>query len=942
MRGILSSQRSICTFVITVLAVLLGGAGVATAATYEVNSVGDQPDANVGDGVCQTEEMTCTLRAAIQEANADSLHDVIEFDIGPTTTFHQIRVNSELPFVTESLTIDGNSQPNGGQPFPSVAIDGRNTTGAHGLTFFGDAADSEVRGLSVLKFERNGIVARSGVDGMTIRGNFVGTNKRGTTCDDGDSGMGLNGILLRSADNVVRGNLVSCNRSNGIRIIAGTLNDVRNNRVGTNRDGDPVLGNLGNGVRITSGVNNNIRSNTIAGNNGDGVKIDRDDSDNNAVRSSHIMSNGRAGVHIHEATNTLVRGNRIRNNQDDGVLVRDSDTGGGNVNTAIRNNYIGTDADGETAMGNAGHGVRIVHSTRSRIGGPDGRFRNVISANGGDGVHVAGSSSILTEVQANFIGTDKDGQTDLGNAGQGVRVSGANDCLIGGSIAMPEDAGTGPGNLIAFNNGHGVLLDHGADECVVEGNDISDNGKYGVRIFSADDNLVAMNYVRDNARAGLQLNRGAERNTIKMNEVDDNGHAGLQVIGANSVGNSILETTFSGNGRLGIDLGADGVTPNDYLDADNGPNNLQNFPKLKKAWVAHDKLFVKGKLHSEPEESYKLQFFANDACDASGYGEGETFLGSTTVTTDADGNTPFYFAVDADEVTGGQITATATQLDASDQPTDTSEFSKCKAIPLLKAKQGEDIKGKLDIEDEDAGPHTMMQFKLEALVDEDVSLETIKLKAGGSGDEKLHVKKVKLYKDWDKDGEPNGSPLAKGSYDSDNGYLKLDLYEPLTLEGLTSKTFVVTYKMTGEAFASSALELKTDDVAFASTGVSPDSKMPVPLAALVVVALGLPAFMLGRRRIKIVTVTLVAAVSLVALNGCVEEDAGEPGDAVQTHAGGPPFGGGGPPGGGGPAVYTYNVSLVEIGAKTEAGEWLSDKQIKGLPVDGRTLKIWRK
>lgn len=46
--------------------------GEARAAVLVVDSVADQPDANPGDGQCATDAGDCTLRAAIQEANARS------------------------------------------------------------------------------------------------------------------------------------------------------------------------------------------------------------------------------------------------------------------------------------------------------------------------------------------------------------------------------------------------------------------------------------------------------------------------------------------------------------------------------------------------------------------------------------------------------------------------------------------------------------------------------------------------------------------------------------------------------------------------------------------------------------------------------------------------------------------------------------------------------
>lgn len=50
---------------------------VAPAFVFRVDTVVDQVDATPGDGACQTVEGHCTLRAAIQEANASSGFDTV-------------------------------------------------------------------------------------------------------------------------------------------------------------------------------------------------------------------------------------------------------------------------------------------------------------------------------------------------------------------------------------------------------------------------------------------------------------------------------------------------------------------------------------------------------------------------------------------------------------------------------------------------------------------------------------------------------------------------------------------------------------------------------------------------------------------------------------------------------------------------------------------------
>jgi CSLREA domain-containing protein len=72
---------------------------------FVVNDLGDAPDAVLGDGACATSGGVCTLRAAIQEANAEtSCPGTI------STSFNvvgQVNLSSPLPAIAHNLTIDG-------------------------------------------------------------------------------------------------------------------------------------------------------------------------------------------------------------------------------------------------------------------------------------------------------------------------------------------------------------------------------------------------------------------------------------------------------------------------------------------------------------------------------------------------------------------------------------------------------------------------------------------------------------------------------------------------------------------------------------------------------------------------------------------------------------------------------------------------------------------
>jgi hypothetical protein len=148
------------------------------------------------------------------------------------------------------------------------------------------------------------------------------------------------------------------------------------------------------------------------------------------------------------------------------------------------------------------------------------------------------------------------------------------------------------------------------------------------------------------------------------------GSAKGVVVKNGAVGNEITGNSIHGNTGLGIDLGDDGVTPNDPNDADSGANNLQNFPIIRAAFVGTPNT-IRGTLNSTSNQTFTIHVYANASCNASGNGEGQTLIGSTTTNTNGSGDG--LWSINPGSLTIGDfITATAT-----DSAGNTSEFSAC-------------------------------------------------------------------------------------------------------------------------------------------------------------------------------------------------------------------------------------------------------------------------
>jgi hypothetical protein len=517
-----------------------------------------------------------------------------------------------------------------------------------------------------------GITIIGGSNGNTIQGNFVGLDAGGTF-DLGNSGdgIGLSGV----SSTVIGGttaparNVVSGNNNVGIRIVGGTApgNRIRGNYIGTDASGGAAVANSNGGLTIQTSATANViggtgagEGNVISGNTLNGVNLTTG-ANGNTIQGNFIGINAAAvgdlgnsgdGINIANVSGTIVGGataaarNVVSGNDNVGVRIN----GAGATGNVIRGNYVGVNAAGGVAVGNTNGGINVQNSASSNtIGGSGPGEGNVISGNTTRGIFVQTASNGNT-IQGNLIGLNATGSAALGNTTEGIGLSGVSGTIIGGTAA-------GAGNVLSGNGAYGINNGVGSTGTVVQGNRIGTNAAgtgpvpNGLSGMFVDGNGTIIG-----GTAAGAANIIASNGTIGVNVVGGTGHA--------IVGNSIFS-----NGELGINLGPPGVTANDAGDGDAGENNNQNYPVLAAAPGG-----VQGTFNSTPSGAFTIHYYGNTACDPSGNGEGQTFLGSTQVTTDANGNAAIpLFAAAA----GTVVTATATSA-----TNDTSEFSACVTVQL--------------------------------------------------------------------------------------------------------------------------------------------------------------------------------------------------------------------------------------------------------------------
>ncbi len=328
----------------------------------------------------------------------------------------------------------------------------------------------------------------------------------------------------------------------------------------------------------------------------------------------------------------------------------------------------------------------ISPATGNVIGGPDPADRNYITGFGNFGEHGVPAGDCIelyytdgNLIQNNYIGTTPDGM-EISNRActTGIAIHNYNHNLqiLDNLIAVDATNAFGGGD-------YGVDIYMGLYEAgeniVIRGNTMGLNamgkpglgGEHGVWVSA-----VAFEEAGDIIIGGQNLGEG---NVIAGH--DSTGVLMMVPPGVPPTAHVLVSgNSIYSNGDIGIDLMPNtwdfGSTPNDFMDTDQGANGLQNFPVITSASSSGASTLIEGSLQSAPNQMYSIEFFSSTQCDASSFGQGERYLGHTTLTTDASGDASFSVTLLEATLVGEVITATATRTSTGE----TSEFSACSSV----------------------------------------------------------------------------------------------------------------------------------------------------------------------------------------------------------------------------------------------------------------------
>jgi len=281
---------------------------------------------------------------------------------------------------------------------------------------------------------------------------------------------------------------------------------------------------------------------------------------------------------------------------------------------------------------------------------------------------LSGQSTIFLEnvsevqVNQNYFGVGLKTTNDL-NEGEGtaIKVSGGGNNKFSHNIISfyetafdlyetEEDSichnfigvyGPDNNNLVIGDNGG---ISKHCKDLVITQNTIA-NSQIGWHFLATKNSHFIKNEVYQNLTVGLNIvdetiegNQKNEANFIFQNKIHHNLIGVL--IGQQADENTLSQNSIYANTSIGIDISkaginADGVTPNDLNDSDNGPQQLLNFPELTVTNYNNYTATISVNLDIDDtytdQEGYRIEFFANSSATDRG---GEIYLGYLEVAGD--------------------------------------------------------------------------------------------------------------------------------------------------------------------------------------------------------------------------------------------------------------------------------------------------------------------
>lgn len=609
-------------------------------------------------------------------------------------------------FAYDGVRIRPSGAPTGGNVIEGNVI---MRNGRHGV-YISDSADNLIGGTSAAAM--NVVILNQGngvrIDGQNakankIQGNRIGTDRTGTmnqsNLDDqiaidrapdtiiGEAHVAPPPAAPTGASNVIVGNRL------GVRI-DGLLTTKSTTTVNANFLGiEQVEATLSGGI-LSNGSLLTVGGNVITKVSGTEIQAFFQMDGNVDIRHNQLKGHALEGVNLRFDEGremTLLLEQNVIVNARKGVVARES-VGGNFTWTALDNTVEAEDeafnlvfrGDGEKVFGGdwkAKTGVAFGYS--ADLGnGVGARLRIEAAAAGGSG-GVVGSIETAGLFSYDAIGGRRSGGFGSGDKlTLGVGVTGRVEARYRDiEASFCAEAGFFLENKTAFRPFLTAFFERTASHDNIVGINllslrfgdtaldctITNNRDAGIRLAGGTDGRIVGSTIAGN-RIGVDV-LDTSNAILIGNTLTGNGTA-LALFGS-GVGTSLSGNSIFNNVGLGIDLGKNGVTPNDPGDFDSGPNNGQNFPVLTSAASSGGSTTIVGTLDSTANHTFVVEFFSNATTDPSGFGEGETPLGTTQATTNAGGQASFVATLPAGVAPGHSISSTAT-----DRAGNTSEFSR--------------------------------------------------------------------------------------------------------------------------------------------------------------------------------------------------------------------------------------------------------------------------